>query len=65
MIRRCALLLLIALALTGCGGEKDEPAAQTPAARDGVVDVNNVLDLRAAFEADRGKTRLLMLLSPT
>ena len=59
---RALAAVVLALALAGCGG-RDEPAA-TPAAP-AVTDVRNVLDLRAAFEADAGKTRLLVLVSPT
>jgi ABC-type glycerol-3-phosphate transport system substrate-binding protein len=60
-LRALAALALV-LALAGCGGG-DEPAA-APAAPE-VTDVRNVLDLRAAFEADAGRTRLLVLVSPT
>ena len=49
------------LALAGCGGD-GEPAA---APADGVRELDNVLQLRADFEADAGRTRLLVLLSPT
>jgi hypothetical protein len=62
-----AALLLVALALAGCGGGDDESAAPTatvtPAA--GVEELDNVLALRSDFEADAGKTRVILLLSPT
>ena len=64
MIRRSAVLLLAALALAGCGsddGAKPEVAAPTGS----VKELSNVLDLRADFEADAGKPRLLLLFSPT
>jgi hypothetical protein len=32
---------------------------------DGVQELANVLELRAAFEADAGKPRLIVLFSPT
>ena len=66
-MRRLALLLLAAVALAGCGG--DEEAAVTigtAAAPSGSVkELTNVLDLRADFEADAGKPRVIVLLSPT
>ena len=67
MIRRTLPLLglLVALlTLAGCGG--DETAAPTAApATDSVQELANVLQLRSDFEADTGKTRLIVLFSPT
>ena len=63
-MRRVALLLLATAALAGCGG--DETAAPTAApAAETVHDLANVLQLRSDFEADAGKTRLIVLFSPT
>jgi ABC-type glycerol-3-phosphate transport system substrate-binding protein len=65
-VRRAALLLLLlVLALTGCGGgEESAPTTQIePTA--GVQELDNVLALRSDFEADAGKTRVILLLSPT
>jgi hypothetical protein len=56
---RSAALLLAVLVLAGCGGHDE--AANTG----GVRQLDNVLALRSDFEADAGKTRLLILLSPT
>ena len=70
-MRRSALLLLLALlALAGCGGGDEDAApapAPEPAAKpaDTVKELANVLDLRSDFEADAGKTRVIVLLSPT
>ena len=62
-MRRAALLLLLfAVVLAGCGGSDDE--AQAPA-RSSVTELDNVLALRSDFEAASGKTRLLVLFSPT
>jgi hypothetical protein len=66
-VKRAALLLLAALA--GCGGGDDEAATPTnpPAGerRGGIVELENVLGLAADFRADEGKTRVLLLFSPT
>ncbi len=63
---RAAVLLLAVLALAGCGGdEAGAPETQPPATADGIEDLDNVLALRSDFEADAGKTRLIVLLSPT
>jgi hypothetical protein len=58
---RSAGLLLVAIVLAGCGGGRTEESASTG----GVRELDNVLALRSDFEADRGKTRLLVLFSPT
>ena len=53
---------MLLLALAGCGGSDDEAQAPT---RSAVTELDNVLALRSDFEAAAGKTRLLVLLSPT
>ena len=63
-MRRLVLLLVALFLLAGCGGD-DETAAPEAASGDGVKELANVLDLRADFEADAGKTRVIVLLSPT
>jgi len=60
---RAALLLLALLALSGCGGDDTVAPEAAPSAH--VHDLANVLDLRSDFEADAGKTRVIVLLSPT
>ncbi len=59
---KVVLASVVAL-LAGCGGSATKATA--PAGDDPVTDVRNVLDVRSAFEADAGKTRLLLLLAPT
>jgi ABC-type glycerol-3-phosphate transport system substrate-binding protein len=62
-VLRAAFLVVAVLALAACGG--DETAAPEPSPGGEVEELANVLDLRAAFEADAGKPRLLVLFSPT
>jgi len=69
-MRRAVLLLiaLLALAVAGCGGSGSgsESAATEPAPEaGGVKELANILDLRSDFEADAGKTRTILLFSPT
>ena len=62
-MRRSFVLLLLLLAATGCGGGEEGAAEPEPTA--GVQELENVLALRSDFEADAGKTRVVLLLSPT
>jgi hypothetical protein len=62
-VRRPLLLLLVAL-LAACGGG-DDPEQHAAAPADGVRELANVLQLRSDFEAGSGKTRVLLLFSPT
>ena len=68
-MRRLAVLLLALGALAGCGGGTEDDQASEPAptvaAAAGVEELDNVLALRSDFEADAGKTRVILLLSPT
>jgi hypothetical protein len=50
--------------LAGCGGD-EEAASTQPDPTAGVQELDNVLALRSAFEADAGKTRVILLFSPT
>jgi ABC-type glycerol-3-phosphate transport system substrate-binding protein len=63
-VRRAVLLLLLLLAVAGCGGDEEASSTQ-PEPTAGVEELENVLALRADFEADAGKTRVLLLFSPT
>jgi hypothetical protein len=63
-MRRALVLVLFAGVLAGCGGGTDE-GDRGSAAPDRVTPVSNVLQLRAAFNEDGGKPRLLLILSPT
>jgi hypothetical protein len=63
-----AVLVASVLAAAGCSGGDGggAPTASPPAAASAQLqDVAGVLDLRAVFNADEGRPRLLLLLSPT
>jgi ABC-type glycerol-3-phosphate transport system substrate-binding protein len=62
---RAALLLLAALALAGCGGDEGERPAASAAPSPAVTELDNVLVLRSDFEQAAGKTRVVLLFSPT
>ena len=66
-MRRAALLALAALALAGCGGGEGamSPGTTTSARDGGIVELDNVLGLASDFRADEGKTRVLLVFSPT
>ena len=61
---RALVVVLLAGVLAGCGGGSDDGDAGSAAA-ERVTVVSNVLQLRAAFNEDAGKPRLLLVLSPT
>jgi hypothetical protein len=66
-VRRLLLPVLVALAaLTACGSESSSRVSISVGKPERAVrDVSNVLELRAAFNDDRGSPRLLLILSPT
>ena len=64
-MKRAALLAALVLALAGCGDGDGGGSDYAAPAESGIVELGNLLDLRADFEADAGKTRVLVLLSPT
>jgi hypothetical protein len=67
--RRLLLLLLaVAAVATACGSDSDSGANTTGGGKarpSAVVELTTILQLRGAFNEDRGKPRLLLLLSPT
>jgi hypothetical protein len=64
--RFLALLVTTAALAAGCSGGSDSSSGSGEAvAQPTVRDISSVLALRGAFNADRGKTRLLLLFSPT
>lgn len=56
-----AVVVLLVLAVSGCGGSE----TASDGAPGGVVDLAQLDTLRAAFNEDEGRARLLLLLSPT
>jgi hypothetical protein len=61
-MRRATLLLALLVLASACGSSSP-PRAEHASTR--LVDVSSVLPVRGAFNRDAGKTRLLVLLSPT
>jgi hypothetical protein len=61
-VRPLLTVLAGIVVLAGCGGSGEEEAA-SPAG--GVQELASVEPLKEAFNADAGKTRLLLILSPT
>jgi hypothetical protein len=57
-------MLVAVVLLAGCGGSKEE-AGKTAAAPRRVVELASVRPFTQQFDADRGKPRLLLILSPT
>ena len=62
-MRRATALLALVLLASACGSSASPPRAERTSG--GLVDVSNVLPLRGAFNRDTGRTRLLLVLSPT
>jgi hypothetical protein len=67
VVRRFLALLVTTAALAAaCGGGSDSsPGNGQAKPRPAVREISNVLALRAAFNADHGKPRLLLIFSPT
>ena len=64
--RFIALLVAAILLAAGCGGDSNSSSSGAErSAEPAVRDITDVLALRAAFNEDRGKPRLLLILSPT
>jgi hypothetical protein len=61
-MRRVPVLVALALVAASCGSSSP-PRAEHATTQ--LVDVSSVLPVRGAFNRDAGKTRLLVLLSPT
>ena len=57
------VVALSALLLAGCSGSGHSPKVATEPGK--VTELKSVDTLKAAFDADDGKPRLLLLLSPT
>ena len=62
--RLLPLLAVVALGACGDSVTREDPPLQGPP-REPVTELANMLQLRSDFEADAGKTRVLLLFSPT
>jgi hypothetical protein len=65
-----AAVVAFALAAAVVYAVPQQPSAQTrgaarPAARAKLITLDNLTDLKAAFNTDHGKIRIILLLSPT
>ena len=59
-------MLAAAALVAGCGGGDDRAGAPAPdRASGGVVELDRLEPISQRFEADAGKPRLLLILSPT
>jgi hypothetical protein len=58
---------IVVLVVAGCGGSggASPPEQASPAARPAVTDLNSIDTLKDDFNADEGRSRLLLILSPT
>jgi ABC-type glycerol-3-phosphate transport system substrate-binding protein len=57
-MRALAAVVLALVALAGCGGDEEEAAPGVPV-------LTGLEQLRADFEAEAGKTRVVLLFAPT
>ena len=61
----CSAAVLAALALSACGGSAEAPNASGARGSGEVTELRSLEPLKAAFAADRGRARLVLLVSPT
>jgi len=64
-VHRAILVLLLLLTSAGCGGGGGQESSSQAKPTAGVEELENILALRSAFEANAGKTRVILLFSPT
>jgi hypothetical protein len=58
-------MLAAAIVAVGCGGGESSPSAPVQESADAIVELQGLQPIAERFEADRGKPRLLLILSPT
>jgi len=58
-------MLAAAALAAGCGGGESSPSAPAQEPAQAVVELQGLQPIAERFEADRGKPRLLLILSPT
>lgn len=66
-MKQLLVSLFLVLAASGCGGQEQtaREGTSTAAGASLVRDVGTIDDLKAAFNAQRGVPRLIVLVSPT
>jgi hypothetical protein len=64
---RPALTVLagIVLAIAGCGGSGSTSPSAAQSARPAVQDLQSIAPIKDAFNADAGRSRLVLIFSPT
>jgi len=56
---------IVVLAIAGCGGSGSTSPSASPSSRPAVQDLQSIAPIKEAFNADAGRSRLLLIFSPT
>ena len=63
--RLAALVIAVAVAMSACSGQSSDRSAAAQAVAAPVVALTSVEQFAAAFDADTGRARLILPISPT